>query len=407
MKKARLVIVLLLGITLVATIPLRINNIEASISDGATHTQESIENPKIIKALAGIEDIDLSPSGESIVFYKAGTKSIQFIDSDGTNERTLTLPTWLNLYIGGIQWSHDESWVFFIGLGLPTPTPENDISLWKIRTDGTNLTMVLGDALYFALSPDGSKIAYSKESIGNLWIADANGDNSTQVTFFSGTPNIHAHSPDWSPDGSNIIFHKWDDRADIWAVNADGSNLTQLTNSEITGYCYYQPTYSPDGTQIAYWMGNPDGIWIMNADGTDRVQITFAYHRRPQWFPSGTKFAYLVYSGEPAGIYVLDIETVTPTPTPPPLGIWSFCVQGFFPKHLPDSYNGQVVLTGLNPTLIPSQVQGVYWYDCDATEWKFWAPEVPGCTLTTLGGGHTFDYMVAVTGSCDWEVPLQ
>ena len=98
--------------------------------------------------------------------------------------------------------------------------------------------------------------------------------------------------------------------------------------------------------------------------------------------------------------------TPTPALTPAPPGTWSFCNPGFFPKHMPDSYTGEVVLGDLNPTTIPPEVQGVYWYDCSTSEWKFWAPGAPGTTLMSLGGGHTYDYMVSVTGSCDWEVPL-
>lgn len=83
---------------------------------------------------------------------------------------------------------------------------------------------------------------------------------------------------------------------------------------------------------------------------------------------------------------------------------WAFCSSGFFPKHLPDSYYGSVQLGDL--TDVPSAVQGVYWYDCATLQWKFWGPDAPGTTLSTLGGGHTSDYMVTVTGSCDWEIPL-
>ena len=91
---------------------------------------------------------------------------------------------------------------------------------------------------------------------------------------------------------------------------------------------------------------------------------------------------------------------------PPPVDShnWSSCSSGFFPQHLSDSYNGQVVLADL--VNVPSEVQGLYWYDCSTSDWKFWAPGVPGTTLTTLGGGHTYDYMVSATGSYDWEIPL-
>jgi hypothetical protein len=81
---------------------------------------------------------------------------------------------------------------------------------------------------------------------------------------------------------------------------------------------------------------------------------------------------------------------------------FSFVIPGCFPKHLPDAYNGLVLLAGLPD--VPSEVQGVYWYDDD--EWLFWAPGAPGCTLSTMGGGRTFDYLVCVTGPCEWEIPL-
>ena len=84
---------------------------------------------------------------------------------------------------------------------------------------------------------------------------------------------------------------------------------------------------------------------------------------------------------------------------------WTFYVAGFLPKHLPDSYYGQVVLDNLVD--VPAEIQGVYWFDDAAGVWKFWAPGAPGCTLFTLGGGHTYDYMLAVSGPCEWDIPLQ
>jgi len=89
----------------------------------------------------------------------------------------------------------------------------------------------------------------------------------------------------------------------------------------------------------------------------------------------------------------------------PPAHTWSFGEPGFFPKHLPDSYIGQVVLFDIQYlATIPNEVQGVYWWNGD--DWLFWAPGAPGCTLSILGGGHTYDYMVSITGACEWNIPL-
>jgi len=76
---------------------------------------------------------------------------------------------------------------------------------------------------------------------------------------------------------------------------------------------------------------------------------------------------------------IMPTPSPTPTlvPTPPSPGTWSFCTPGFFPKHLPDSYYGYSELASIDLGTIPDEVQGVYWYDCNAVEWKFWAPGVP------------------------------
>jgi hypothetical protein len=84
---------------------------------------------------------------------------------------------------------------------------------------------------------------------------------------------------------------------------------------------------------------------------------------------------------------------------------WKFSAGGLFPRHLPDSYYGQVVLDNLVD--VPAEVQGVYWFDDVVGVWKFWAPGAPGTTLDTLVGGLFADYAVTVTGSCEWDIPLQ
>ena len=84
---------------------------------------------------------------------------------------------------------------------------------------------------------------------------------------------------------------------------------------------------------------------------------------------------------------------------------WKFSAGGMFPSHLPDSYYGQVVLDNL--VGVPDEVQGVYWFDDSVSVWKFWAPGAPGTMLDTLVGGLYADYAVTVTGSCEWDIPLQ
>ncbi len=83
--------------------------------------------------------------------------------------------------------------------------------------------------------------------------------------------------------------------------------------------------------------------------------------------------------------------------------VWAFSAAGFFPRHLPDAYTGEVVLADLSLDDIPDEVQGVWWWN--GAEWVFWVPGVGG-ELITLKGGLEADYSVLVSGPGDWTVPL-
>jgi Tol biopolymer transport system component len=82
---------------------------------------------------------------------------------------------------------------------------------------------------------------------------------------------------------------------DIWAMNPDGSGQTNLTNT-LEGN-EQSPTWSPDGTRIAYVEGEIgfNRLMVMNADGTGQVVVTEtpAYQFGPTFSPGGTQLAFV------------------------------------------------------------------------------------------------------------------
>jgi Tol biopolymer transport system component len=83
-----------------------------------------------------------------------------------------------------------------------------------------------------------------------------------------------------------IVF---DNHEDVWSVNADGTDLTRLTRSP---WPEFDPSWSPDGTRIAFRSEREDDpeIWLMNADGSGQHRLTRGLS--PAWSPDGSMIAY-------------------------------------------------------------------------------------------------------------------
>lgn len=131
------------------------------------------------------------------------------------------------------------------------------------------------------------EIAFMRE--GCVWVLDVETGAERQIAEAQ-----YDRPVTWSPDGKHLIW--WDHRSggwDLWRCEADGSNAVNLT-PETTGGCR-SPSYSPDGSRIAFMRDDPAGLWIMNADGSDMQQLSERGHRDtlPQWAPDGMGLLYV------------------------------------------------------------------------------------------------------------------
>ena len=119
---------------------------------------------------------------------------------------------------------------------------------------------------------------------------DADGSNQTRLTNNFGED----WQPTWSPDGSKIAFvSSRDNLGEIYVMDADGSNQTLLTSNSNDDW---QPTWSPDGTKIAFRTSRhlrdpiPSGdtdlgfgrsgsieIYVMDSDGSNQERLTFDF----------------------------------------------------------------------------------------------------------------------------------
>jgi Tol biopolymer transport system component len=154
----------------------------------------------------------------------------------------------------------------------------------------------------------------------DVWIINADGTDLTRLTDSPGFD----FDPSWSPDGTRIVFRsERSGDSEIWVMNADGSDQHPLGLG-------LSPAWSPDGSKIAF--ASPGeipcppgrglqctGLSIMNADGSGRHRVPDADGGEyPSWSPDGTRIAFnsnltgshVMYIAQADGSKVVDLSAV-------------------------------------------------------------------------------------------------
>lgn len=162
-----------------------------------------------------------------------------------------------------------------------------------------------------AWSRDGSKIAFSYSLVDEtypesfklnraIWVVNADGTEPRQVTQLAAGSSWD-DEPQWSPDGSKLVFTRVDlkqKRDAVFTVDVDGSRLVQLTPWAMNAAG--DPEWSPDGKWIVFTAPSPGNVFKVRPDGTGLKNLTKQ---------DASGFQYLSSSFSPDGMSIVSART--------------------------------------------------------------------------------------------------
>lgn len=218
----------------------------------------------------------IAPDGQSIVFGRNYAERLEspsglrpfgiFLMKPGAEPVPLTNDSSWN---SSPRWSPDGSLILF-----SSDRARRTTGVYVMDADGTNVRLIYETGSAGGWSPDGTQVVLTASAEGrqdiDIFVIGVDGTDLMRLT----DDPANDSRPSWSPDGSSIAFDSdRDGDREIFVMNSDGSSQRQLTvNAARDDFA----AWSPDSTAIVF-VSNRDGnqeIYVMRADGSDQTNLT-------------------------------------------------------------------------------------------------------------------------------------
>jgi len=293
--------------------------------------------------LAGIRQLTFGGQNAEAYFSSDGSKIVfqstrgdhpcdqeYVMDSDGSDVHRVS--DGRGRTTCGYFFDHDRK-VLFSSTGRHSaacpPTPDYSQGyVWRVdaydiftaNVDGSDLRRLTHERGYNAeavVSPDGQHVVFTSTRDGDLevYTMRIDGTHVRRLTHELG----YDGGPWWSHDGTKIVYRAFHPQTpqeqaeyrrllaqhlvrplqmELWVMNADGSDRHQITH---LGGANFAPFFTPDDRRIIFASNYTDprggsfGLYLVNLDGTglERVTTDPGFNSFPMFSPDGRKLVWV------------------------------------------------------------------------------------------------------------------
>jgi len=240
----------------------------------------------------GYEHPDWSPDGDRILVNSVeldGTEDLWSAHPDGSDVVRHIDCVAPCVWADEAAWSPDGTTIAFQRLVVDGELFQSTLELVDVASGEVTVVLTMPEqqaVLAPRWSPDQERLVVEVIHLPEASLeVDPDGGGIGVVDLTADTPSVDlvaplttfAQSPDWSPDGSQLIYAQPSaddpDHLDLHVIAPDGTDERRLTDLASTGASAVQPAYTPDGAAVLFVLSRPGGgesvMALVDLDGSN------------------------------------------------------------------------------------------------------------------------------------------